>query len=151
MNTRDPQHRSKRLLGSGFTLAVTIGGIIGLGILRTPGEVAAVVSDLRALASSRASGLAGNAAPRNGVEWKRFLENISTLSVTAHKTTRVQKRQRCQIGVSPWGLARKTRVLFILQRTPSDSSFFLGHPCDRPNQTRTLFPYGAGSKLFGDV
>ena len=33
------------MLGSGFTLAVTIGGIIGLGILRTPGEVAAVVPD----------------------------------------------------------------------------------------------------------
>jgi len=33
------------LLSSGFTLAVTIGGIIGLGILRTPGEVAAVISD----------------------------------------------------------------------------------------------------------
>ncbi len=33
------------MLSSGFTLAVTIGGIIGLGILRTPGEVAAVVSD----------------------------------------------------------------------------------------------------------
>ncbi len=35
----------KRMLSSGFTLAVTVGGIIGLGILRTPGEVAAVVSD----------------------------------------------------------------------------------------------------------
>ncbi len=33
------------MLSSGFTLAVTIGGIIGLGILRTPGEVAAVVPD----------------------------------------------------------------------------------------------------------
>ncbi len=33
------------MLGSGFTLAVIIGGIIGLGILRTPGEVAAVVPD----------------------------------------------------------------------------------------------------------
>jgi len=33
------------VLSSGFTLAVTIGGIIGLGILRTPGEVAAVVPD----------------------------------------------------------------------------------------------------------
>jgi APA family basic amino acid/polyamine antiporter len=30
----------KRALNSSFTLAVTIGGIIGLGILRTPGEVA---------------------------------------------------------------------------------------------------------------
>jgi len=30
------------VLSSGFTLAVTIGGIIGLGVLRTPGEVAAV-------------------------------------------------------------------------------------------------------------
>ena len=33
------------MLGSGFTLAVIVGGIIGLGILRTPGEVAAVVPD----------------------------------------------------------------------------------------------------------
>jgi APA family basic amino acid/polyamine antiporter len=33
------------MLSSGFTLAVTIGGIIGLGILRTPGEVAAVAPD----------------------------------------------------------------------------------------------------------
>jgi len=33
------------MLSSAFTLAVTIGGIIGLGILRTPGEVAAVVPD----------------------------------------------------------------------------------------------------------
>jgi APA family basic amino acid/polyamine antiporter len=33
------------MLSSGFTVAVTIGGIIGLGILRTPGEVAAVVPD----------------------------------------------------------------------------------------------------------
>jgi APA family basic amino acid/polyamine antiporter len=33
------------VLGSGFTLAVIIGGIIGLGILRTPGEVAALVPD----------------------------------------------------------------------------------------------------------
>jgi APA family basic amino acid/polyamine antiporter len=33
------------VLSSGFTLAVTIGGIIGLGILRTPGEVALVAPD----------------------------------------------------------------------------------------------------------
>jgi APA family basic amino acid/polyamine antiporter len=33
------------VLSSGFALAVAIGGIIGLGILRTPGEVAAVVPD----------------------------------------------------------------------------------------------------------
>jgi APA family basic amino acid/polyamine antiporter len=33
------------MLSSGFALAVTIGGIIGLGILRTPGDVAAVVPD----------------------------------------------------------------------------------------------------------
>ncbi|HEX7530115.1 MAG TPA: hypothetical protein VF333_03145, partial [Pyrinomonadaceae bacterium] len=30
-----------RILGVGFGLAVTIGGTIGMGILRTPGEVAA--------------------------------------------------------------------------------------------------------------
>ncbi len=42
MSPSDTPHRTKRMLSSGFTLAVTIGGIIGLGILRTPGEVVAV-------------------------------------------------------------------------------------------------------------
>ena len=45
MSTSDTQHHPRRMLSSGFTLAVIIGGIIGLGILRTPGEVAAVVPD----------------------------------------------------------------------------------------------------------
>lgn len=38
-------HDLKRTLGSGFALAVTIGGVIGLGILRTPGEIAASIPD----------------------------------------------------------------------------------------------------------
>ncbi len=42
MSTIDTPQPPKRLLSSGFTFAVTVGGIIGLGILRTPGEVAAV-------------------------------------------------------------------------------------------------------------
>ena len=42
MSASNTQHHPRRLLSTGFTLAVTIGGIIGLGILRTPGEVAAV-------------------------------------------------------------------------------------------------------------
>jgi len=45
MSTSTKQRHPKRKLSTGFTLAVTIGGIIGLGILRTPGEVAAVVPD----------------------------------------------------------------------------------------------------------
>jgi len=45
MSTSDTPRHPRRMLSSGFTLAVTIGGIIGLGILRTPGEVAAVVPD----------------------------------------------------------------------------------------------------------
>jgi len=45
MKPSDSHHSQKRMLSSGFTLAVTIGGIIGLGILRTPGEVAAVSSN----------------------------------------------------------------------------------------------------------
>ena len=45
MSTSDIKNNPRRVLSSGFTLAVTIGGIIGLGILRTPGEVAAVVHD----------------------------------------------------------------------------------------------------------
>ncbi|MCP4657345.1 MAG: amino acid permease, partial [bacterium] len=45
MNTSNTQHHTRRILGGGFTLAVTVGGIISLGILRTPGEVAAVVPD----------------------------------------------------------------------------------------------------------
>jgi APA family basic amino acid/polyamine antiporter len=40
MSNNGTQQHPKRVLSSGFTLAVTIGGIIGLGILRTPGEVA---------------------------------------------------------------------------------------------------------------
>ncbi len=45
MSISATQHHSRRTLSSGFALAVIIGGIIGLGILRTPGEVAAVVPD----------------------------------------------------------------------------------------------------------
>jgi APA family basic amino acid/polyamine antiporter len=45
MSTSDTEHQPKRVLGSGFTLAVVVGGTISLGILRTPGEVAAVVPD----------------------------------------------------------------------------------------------------------
>ncbi len=37
------QQQPRRILGSGFTLAVSVGGIIGLGIMRTPGEIAEVV------------------------------------------------------------------------------------------------------------
>ena len=45
MSTSDTQHHPRRTLSSRFALATIIGGIIGLGILRTPGEVAAVVPD----------------------------------------------------------------------------------------------------------
>ncbi len=45
MSTENSKQHPRRVLSSGFTLAVTIGGIIGLGILRTPGEVAAVASN----------------------------------------------------------------------------------------------------------
>ena len=43
-NSATRQH-PKRVLSSSFTLAVTIGGIIGLGILRTPGEIALLAPD----------------------------------------------------------------------------------------------------------
>jgi APA family basic amino acid/polyamine antiporter len=42
MNISNKPQQPKRVLTGGFTLAITVGGIIGLGILRTPGEVAAV-------------------------------------------------------------------------------------------------------------
>ena len=45
MSTSVKQYHPRRVLGSGFTLAAIIGGTIGLGILRTPGEVATVVTD----------------------------------------------------------------------------------------------------------
>jgi len=44
LSTSDKQYQPRRVLGSGFTLAAVIGGTIGLGILRTPGEVATVVT-----------------------------------------------------------------------------------------------------------
>lgn len=39
------QQRLKRLLGRGFSVATCVGLIVGLGILRTPGEIAEVVSN----------------------------------------------------------------------------------------------------------
>ena len=45
MSASDTHDHPRRTLSSGFTMAVIVGGIIGLGILRTPGEVAAVVPD----------------------------------------------------------------------------------------------------------
>jgi len=39
------QRQLKRLLGRGFSIAACIGTIIGLGILRTPGEIAGVVQN----------------------------------------------------------------------------------------------------------
>ena len=43
MRDFDTKRHPKRILGSGFTLAISVGGIIGLGIMRTPGEIATVV------------------------------------------------------------------------------------------------------------
>jgi len=45
LSTSDTQHYPRRVLGSGFTYAAIVGGTIGLGILRTPGEIATVVTD----------------------------------------------------------------------------------------------------------
>jgi len=42
MSTNKTKQNPKRILSGGFTLAVTVGGVIGLGILRTPGEIATV-------------------------------------------------------------------------------------------------------------
>ena len=39
------QQQLKRLLGKGFSIATVIGLIVGLGIMRTPGEIARTVSD----------------------------------------------------------------------------------------------------------
>ncbi len=39
------KNQFKRVLGNGFAISACVGGIIGLGILRTPGEIAAVFSD----------------------------------------------------------------------------------------------------------
>lgn len=39
------EQKLKRLLGRGFSIAVTVGSIIGLGIMRTPGEIAKTIHD----------------------------------------------------------------------------------------------------------
>ena len=39
------EQQLKRLLGRGFSIAACVGTIIGLGILRTPGEIALTISD----------------------------------------------------------------------------------------------------------
>ncbi len=35
----------KRVLGEGFAIAACVGGVVGLGIMRTPGEIAATITD----------------------------------------------------------------------------------------------------------
>ncbi|MCP4822885.1 MAG: amino acid permease, partial [Shimia sp.] len=45
MGDSGTQRQSKRILGTGFSLAITVGGIIGLGILCTPGIIAEVTAD----------------------------------------------------------------------------------------------------------
>ncbi len=45
MGDSGTQRQSKRILGTGFSLAITVGGIIGLGILCTPGIIAEVTVD----------------------------------------------------------------------------------------------------------
>ena len=45
MGDSGTQRQSKRILGTRFTLAITVGGIIGLGILYTPGIIVEVTAD----------------------------------------------------------------------------------------------------------
>lgn len=45
MGNGGTERQSKRILGAGFSLAITVGGIIGLGILATPGIIAEVTAD----------------------------------------------------------------------------------------------------------
>ena len=45
MGDSGSQRQAKRILGTGFSLAITVGGIIGLGILATPGIIAEVTAD----------------------------------------------------------------------------------------------------------
>ena len=45
MSESEMQHNPKHILGGGFSLAVIIGGVIGLGILGTPGEIAEVIQN----------------------------------------------------------------------------------------------------------
>jgi APA family basic amino acid/polyamine antiporter len=51
-----PPGQLLRVLGVGFGLAVTVGGTIGLGILRAPGEVAAQLPDARLILGAWAAG-----------------------------------------------------------------------------------------------
>jgi APA family basic amino acid/polyamine antiporter len=50
--------RLLRLLGVGFGVAVTIGGMVGVGILRTPGAVAAPLPHVGLIALAWAAGSA---------------------------------------------------------------------------------------------
>lgn len=40
-----PPGRLKKILGVGFGIAIAVGGTIGVGILRTPGAIAAMLPD----------------------------------------------------------------------------------------------------------
>src|SRR5687767_10579686 len=74
-----------RVLGVGFGLAVTIGGTIGMGILRTPGEVASalpntylyigvwILGGLYALLGANSVAELGAMIPRSG-GWYVFIQ-----------------------------------------------------------------------------
>jgi APA family basic amino acid/polyamine antiporter len=101
-----------RILGVGFGLAVTIGGTIGMGILRTPGEIAAqlptprlfigvwILGGLYALLGALTVAELGTMIPRSGgwyvfvhramgnypgfvVGWSDWLSTCATLAVIA--------------------------------------------------------------------
>lgn len=101
-----------RVLGVGFGLAVTIGGTIGMGILRTPGEIAAqlptptlylgvwILGGLYALLGTLSVAELGSMIPRSGgwyvfvhramgnypgfvVGWSDWLSTCGTLAVIA--------------------------------------------------------------------
>ena len=45
LETAMARQQLKRVLGEGFAIAACVGGVIGLGIMRTPGEIAATITE----------------------------------------------------------------------------------------------------------
>lgn len=111
-NSRSVDGKLLRILGLGFGLAVTIGGTIGMGILRTPGEVAAqlptaklfigvwILGGVYALLGAITVAELGTMIPRSGgwyvfvhramgnypgfvVGWSDWLSTCGTLAVIA--------------------------------------------------------------------
>ena len=107
-------NRLRQVLGLGFGLAVIIGSTIGVGILRTPGEVAAylpnglwfmlawVVGGLYALLSALSIAELGAMIPQSGGQYVQASDIGRVLSALSAAVPQTLEPERRDLWHQPW-------------------------------------------------